>query len=152
MVQFQGGQDDDLELDIRQLQETDKDLQTVIGWLTTGSKPSYSQTGKHSYVVKSLWTQWNVMKVQNGILFREDPETNLKQVVIPMKERRKILEFAHDNKTAAHLGIKKTLVRIKEKFYWPGVRGDTWSYIAGCSICNKRKKPIPKRKAPMQVK
>ncbi|CAG2231997.1 unnamed protein product [Mytilus edulis] len=120
MVQFQGCQDDDLELDIRQLQETDKDLQTVIGWLTTGSKPSYSQTGKHSYVVKSLWSQWNVMKVQDGILFREDPETNLKQVVIPMKERR--------------------------------VRGDTWSYIAGCSICNKRKKPIPKRKAPMQVK
>ncbi|CAG2251645.1 unnamed protein product [Mytilus edulis] len=82
----------------------------------------------------------------------EDPETNLKQVVIPMKERRKILEFAHDNKTAAHLGIKKTLARIKENFYWLGVRGDTWSYIAGCSICNKRKKPIPKRKAPMQVK
>ncbi|CAG2251650.1 unnamed protein product [Mytilus edulis] len=111
-----GSQDDDLELDIRQLQETDKDLQTVIGWLTTGSKPSYSQTGKHSYVVKSLWSQWNVMKVQDGILFREDPETNLKQVVIPMKERRKILEFAHDNRTAAHFGIKKTLARIKENF------------------------------------
>ncbi|CAC5401135.1 Retrovirus-related Pol polyprotein from transposon 297,Retrovirus-related Pol polyprotein from transposon 17.6 [Mytilus coruscus] len=95
---------------------------------------------------------WNVMKVQDGILFREDPETNLKQVIIPMKERRKILEFAHDNRTAAHLGIKKTLARIKETFYWPGVRGDTWSYIAGCSICNKRKKPISKRKAPMQVK
>ncbi|CAG2213721.1 unnamed protein product [Mytilus edulis] len=132
-----GGQDDDLELDIRQLQETDKDLQTVIGWLTTGSKPSYSQTGKHSYVVKSLWSQWNVMKVQDGILFREDPETNLKQVVIPMKERRKILEFAHDNKTAAHLGIKKTLARIKENFIGQVL---------------ERKKPIPKRKAPMQVK
>lgn len=51
-----------------------------------------------------------------------------------MKERRKILEFAHDN---------KTLARIKEKFYWPGVRGDTWSYIAGCSICNKRKPSKP---------
>ncbi|CAG2253632.1 unnamed protein product [Mytilus edulis] len=145
-----GGQDDDLELDIRQLQETDKDLQTVIGWLTTGSKPSYSQTGKHSYVIKSLWSKWNIMKVQDGIL--EDLETNLKQVVVPMKERRKILEFAHDNRTAAHLGIKKTLDRIKENFYWPGVRGDTWSYIASCSICNKKKKPIPKRKAPMQVK
>ncbi|CAG2214803.1 unnamed protein product [Mytilus edulis] len=152
MVQFQGDQADDLELDLRQLQETDSDLQTVIGWLTTGSKPSYSQTGKHSYVVKSLWSQWNVMKAQDGILLREDPETNLKQVVIPMKERRTIVEFAHDNRTADHLGIKKTLPRIKEKFYRPGVRGDTWSYIAGCSICNKKKKPIPKRKAPMQVK
>ncbi|CAC5365287.1 unnamed protein product [Mytilus coruscus] len=69
-----------------------------------------------------------------------------------MKDRREILEFAHDNRTAAHLGIKRTLARIKESFYWTGIRGNTWSYIAGCSICNKRKKPIPKRKAPMQVK
>jgi hypothetical protein len=65
-----------------------------------------------------------------------------------MKERQKILEIAHDNKTAE---IKKTLARIKAEYYWPGVRGDTWSYISGCGICNKRKHPIPKRKSPMQV-
>ncbi|CAC5390757.1 unnamed protein product [Mytilus coruscus] len=53
---------------------------------------------------------------------REDPETNLKQVVIPMKDRRNSFEFAHDNRTAAHLGIKRTLARIKESFYWTGVR------------------------------
>lgn len=68
-----------------------------------------------------------------------------------MKERRNILEIAHDNKTAAHLGIKQTLARIKAKYYWPGVRGDTWSYISVCGICNKRKHPIPKRRSPMQV-
>ncbi|CAC5365288.1 unnamed protein product [Mytilus coruscus] len=34
VVKLQRGKDDDIELEIRQLQETDKDLQTVIGWLT----------------------------------------------------------------------------------------------------------------------
>ena len=38
--------------------------------------------------------------MKDGVLFREDLDTNSKQVFLPMKERRKILEIAHDNKTA----------------------------------------------------
>lgn len=37
MVKFLGGKDDE---------ETDKDLQTVIDWLTTSSRPSYSRNSK----------------------------------------------------------------------------------------------------------
>lgn len=126
-------------------------MQVVSSWLKTDSRPPYHKIGKYSYVVKSLWSQWDNLKVNDGVLYRVQSDNDQLQVLVPMKERRRILRFAHDTKNAAHLGIKKTLSWIREKFYWSGVRGDTWSYISDCENCNKRKQPIPKRKAPMQV-
>ena len=73
------------------------------------------------------------------------------QAVVPSKERRTVLKFCHDLETAAHLGVTKTLARIRQRYYWPGLQSDTRSYIAGCEKCSKRKSPQMKRKAPMTL-
>lgn len=53
--------------------------------------------------------------------------------------------------TAAHLGVSKTLARIKKNFYWPGLEADVRLYIAGCEKCSKRKSQQMKKKAPMEI-
>lgn len=62
-----------------------------------------------------------------------------------------MLEYSHDVNTAAHLGVCKTLARIRKNFYWPGLQADVRLYISGCEKCSKRKSPQMKKKAPMEI-
>ena len=57
----------------------------------------------------------------------------------------------HDIQASGHLGIKKTLSRLRTRYYWPGCQNDVKVYIGGCEKCAKRKGPIPTKYAPMQV-
>ena len=47
--------------------------------------------------------------------------------------------------------IKITLSRIKDRLYWPGKRQDIVAYTAGCEVCDKRKGPNKRPRAPMQL-
>jgi hypothetical protein len=70
---------------------------------------------------RSLFAQWNRIRVSGQNLFREytDSELNIKfQYIVPKGQRRTILEAAHDNIWSGHLGYDKTLHRVIPKFYW----------------------------------
>ncbi|CAC5368129.1 unnamed protein product [Mytilus coruscus] len=73
------------------------------------------------------------------------------QAIVPLKQRRKVLHFCHDTETSGHLGVRKTLSKIRQHFYWPDMQIDVRRYIAGCEICWKLKHPIKKKQAPMQL-
>lgn len=60
--------------------------------------------------------------------------------------------MCQDNKTSGHLGVTKTLARIKQSmYYWPGLQQVFHQYIASCDACSRQKNPILKRLAPMQI-
>ena len=43
-----------------------------------------------------------------------------------------------------HLGAKKTLEKVRSRFYWPGQKEvDKW--CADCLVCNSRKSPVKNR-------
>ena len=73
------------------------------------------------------------------------------QAIVPLAHRRAILKYAHDLKASGHLGINKTMSKIGQRYYWPGLQNDIKSYIAGCEKCSKRKDPIRTKQAPMQI-
>lgn len=54
------------------------------------------------------------------------PVINVPQVrfVMNTKERTKILEACHKDLMSGHMGTKKTLARITQRFIWPGVAKD----------------------------
>ena len=63
-------------------------------------------------------------------------------VVIPFCEKRNIIQQSHADKMSAYLGVRETLARIKQKYYWPGMRKDVRRYIvcvASCEPCSKHK-------------
>ena len=86
-------------------------------------RPEYSDIKHENNVIKSLWSQFNVLEVRDGLLCRrwEDNEEVSYQIVIPLSERREILQECHDARTSGHLGISKTLARVRENFYWTGL-------------------------------
>jgi len=60
--------------------------------------------------------------------FREMPSDLQWKECVPKHKRAEILQRLHDQPTAGHLGIAKTIARIAEVFYWPRMFAD----IARC--------------------
>ena len=58
--------------------------------------------------------------------------------------------MVHDNPASGHFGNGKTLARIRQRFYWPGVHNDVDSWVSGCEVCQKRKNPKQKHRQQMQ--
>ena len=54
----------------------------------------------------------------------------------------------HDSLFAGHLGVSRTIYRLRDRVYWPGLHNDVRSYIASCTVCLARKSPC-RRRAPM---
>lgn len=46
-----------------------------------------------------------------------------------------VLHELHDGCVGGHSGFLKTLKRIATTFYWVGMRGDIWRYVAECPVC-----------------
>lgn len=111
--------------------------------------------GAESLVVKSLLAHYERLVCKDDILYRKWDDFELKttklQAIIPRSSRRTVLEYCHDNRTSGHLGVRKTLSKIRQSYYWPGLQRDTRLYIAGCEQCSKRKDPNRTKRAPMQI-
>ncbi len=50
---------------------------------------------------------------------------------------------------AGHLGIAKTMAKIKRKCNWKGLKKDVVAHVTGCPLCTRRK-AIRATKAPLQ--
>ena len=78
-----------------------------------------------------------------GVLYRlyKHPYVNggkpLKQVMVPEKLRRPIMEVAHGSIIGGHMGIKKTTDKIQSAFYWPGIQGDLTRFCMSCDVCQR---------------
>ena len=73
------------------------------------------------------------------------------QAIVPLNQRRLVLKYCHDDRSSGHLVVKKTLGKMRQKYYWHGLQNDVRLYIAGCDACCTRKRPLKKKQAPMQI-
>ena len=91
-------------------------------------------------------------EVKGGVLYRvyKHPYVNsgkpLKQVMVPVQLRSRIMELAHGSLMGGHMGIKKTADKIQSAFYWPGIQGDVTRFCKSCDVCQKtvNKGSVPK--------
>ena len=54
-------------------------------------------------------------------------------------EQEKALRDNHDSPTAGHPGVKETLRRIKQKYYWDKMIGDIKQYVQECMKCQQER-------------
>lgn len=83
-------------------------------------------------------------KMDNGQLLKliTGPEgTPEWSIVIPKELRPSILMECHDSKLAGHLSCRKTLDRVRRRYYWPKMRFDVRNHVAKCDICMGYKVP-----------
>jgi hypothetical protein len=46
-----------------------------------------------------------------------------------------IIEECHDSEDGGHRGVKKTLARIRQRFWWKGIASSVKSYVKSCHFC-----------------
>ncbi len=81
-----------------------------------------------------------------GLIYRQwiPPQGNnsnvVQQLVLPEPCRSVVLSLAHHIPMAGHLGQRKTVERILQRFYWPTVFEDVKQLCQSCDECQKTAK------------
>ena len=129
---------------------SDKILQTVRSWVDSGLTPPWRECAGFSPELRSWRLQiGNISIDPEGRLWRRrSPPAVGSQLVIPILKRREFIREFHDSLLAGHMGVTRTVYRLLDRVYWPGLRGDVRTYIKSCTVCIARKSPCP-RKIPM---
>lgn len=146
--------DNDL-LDLKTIQVENRDISLVKSWLENGEKPKLQSIASESWFLKSLVNQWDRLDIHNKLQVRKWDVLGTNyvqwQATVPLAHRKWVLKYAHHIKASSHLGITKTLSRIRQKYYWPGLQNDVKLYVHGCEKCSKHKEPNPTKVAPLQI-
>jgi len=69
--------------------------------------------------------------------------------ILPPSFQQDALTLCHDIPTAGHLGIDKTLDRLRRNAYWVSMARDVECHCRNCTTCQKSKLSLPPR-APLQ--
>lgn len=73
--------------------------------------------------------------ILHNLDFKEIAANDQWKECVPKEERGKILERYHDAPTAGHLGTAKTISRIAQNYYWPGMFREITRYVQSCQNC-----------------
>ncbi|XP_066968303.1 uncharacterized protein [Macrobrachium rosenbergii] len=111
--------------EIKKEQEEDPSLRALRDDARTGKAITRDGKGKAVF--------------ERGLLFRiySDRGIEHKQLVLPFKLREGVMSMAHEGILGGHLGAEKTLGRIRQEFYWPGIGAAVKRFCLSCDICQK---------------
>jgi transposase InsO family protein/ribosomal protein L21E len=144
--------------EIRDFQIADETIGKVVKFkMKRNDPPDKNALAGESTEVKYLCAQWNKLEMHNDILYRKCEgdklaETDFIQIVVPSKLRMEILHLLHSHKSASHLGITKTLGKLRQRFYWPGYKADVARWCKECKVCDSVNSSLNPKKAPLQPK
>ena len=140
--------------EIRNLQNADPDVKQVVQWIESNSIPNQCPE-MASPAVRTLWNQRKQLTLENGVLYRKWKDIlsgglHPRLQLVPVTLAPDILSGLHDSPIGGHLGAKKTLEKVRSRFYWPGQRQYVHNWCSRCYLCATRKSPA-KARAPLQV-
>ena len=141
--------------ELRLLQESDEALHILLQAKEAGERPPRGALQHCSVEDQRLLQLWDQLVVENGVLYRQytsgnHPQSAILQFVVPRAARKEILEQIHGGDTGGHLGVDKTVHKLKERYYWPGHWNDVQLFCKTCTTCNTRKGSTPRSRAPLQ--
>ena len=94
----------------------------------------------------------NQLFVKNGALYQvyrlfsgTEGSSSMMQLVVPDSLKEEILYGVHEGigGGGGHLGVEKSVAKLKERYYWPGHYNDVQSWCANCGSCIARKTASP---------
>ena len=137
-------------------QREDAELTPVIQWRQdSAERPSWQQVETESPAMKHLWQQWELLRLQDGMLQRRWAEARGRVsywvVLVPCTLRRELLREMHRGIMSSHLGEKKTLSCLRQCFYWVGMWREVQEWCRACEICCAKKGPAQRTQAPLQL-
>ena len=94
-----------------------------------------------SRAAKTLFGMRKQLRLIDGALYREwlmTSGTTKRQLIAPAGIRREVFRLAHTTQTGGHLGNRRMMSRIKQRYFWPGMGMDIRQWILSCDDCASR--------------
>ncbi|MCG7868284.1 MAG: hypothetical protein JAY74_18205 [Candidatus Thiodiazotropha taylori] len=98
---------------IQKAQMEDDELSLLYSWLFQKSRPEWKDIGHLSLNIKRYWAKWDSLVLKNGLIYRQKfhsaPEVDTFQLLLPKSLRKEVMRLLHNNISAGHLGVTRTL-------------------------------------------
>ena len=139
---------------IREEQLKDDTMAPLIPLLENQqARPPWENVSPGPPALKTYWAQWNLLAIRDNVLCRKWESADGMEikwlVVLPTPLRHKVLQELHDSKSAGHMGEKKTLLKVRSRYFWTGMNVDVRAHVRKCNGCAQKKGPQKKRRAPL---
>ena len=143
--------------DIKVMQNNDQAIKQIILLKEERNDPPDKEiVQKADHELKALLHQWEVLEIHDNLLYRKytdvDSGREFMQMVVPPNLREEILYMLHSHKSAGHLGISKTLGKLRQRFYWPGHKKDVERWCKRCKVCEAVNSSLDPKRAPLTQK
>ena len=123
----------------------DKSICHIMGWKEAGKFPEWASIAHPHPTTKAYWAQWDSFAVKEGVLNHrwELPELGKVtwQLVLPKGLGTSVLKQLHDNHVGGHIGVSKTLPKVRERLYCIHCRCDVEEWRQRSDLCAVRKGP-----------
>ena len=138
--------------ELSKMQLEDPSIGAILKFvLQSEERPSRDIIAAESPATRNLWLQWSQLVVEDSVLFRKwisvDGLKSYKQLILPTVLRNEIIGLSHNTITCAHLGVKKTVQKLKLNFYWYKMEDSVRLWIRQCDKCGARKRPHKRPRA-----
>ena len=125
---------------VKEHQTADSGIHRVRTWIEERKpRPVRPVLSLEDIEVRRLVNQWSELIVRDGLLCRwktlPGRARRRLQIVLPSSLRLEIFEFFHGHRTAAHFGRKRTLEKVSQRYYWPGMSKDIIRWLTRCPTC-----------------
>ena len=137
-----------------QAQRTDPNILKVIELKEQGFPKPPLFAWKKNPNLCSYWNCWDQLHVHNGLLIRtlvSKHGFSREMVVIPDSLVPIILRSLHSGPSGGHMGIRRTILRCKERFFWPKLNDSVIQFIENCRQCSQGKYGTKQTRAPLQT-
>ncbi|SJL06241.1 uncharacterized protein ARMOST_09577 [Armillaria ostoyae] len=102
---------------------------------------------------KELWDKGitNSLNHERGITEKDGILYYDHRVYVPCHTalRGEIIAQSHDHVTARHPGVAKTKELVLREYWWPKMKKDIETYVAGCETCQRTKTSTQAKSAPL---
>ena len=140
--------------DLSAAQKKDAVLAELHGWFDQGGKPERNEAMSLSPGLRCYWLNYESLRCLDSVLYLEwqDPRQGSSPVLkllVPESLKEEVLRLCHDSLFAGHMGVRRTLDRVRRGFYWYGIQRDVKLHVRACPTCAATKMPYRKYRAAM---
>ena len=140
--------------ELREEQLADAEIGPIMrALMDSANKPPWQRVAPLCEGAKTLWCQWDRLKLDRGVLHRrwekQDGTLSTWQIVVPMTRRQEVIQFHHGSHLGGHFDCARTTNHLKQLFFWPRLRESVEDFCRRCDACVARK-TVRKPRAPLK--
>ena len=87
-----------------------------------------------------VYRRWSPKNIRRELL----------QLLVPVAQRRDFIAKAHYGMTGGHFGIRRTMLQVQRRAFWPGWRADVRCFCQQCQRCQTYHRGQLPRSGPLQ--